>query len=332
MIHQFSFTFTLTAAAFLIEGICGYPRWLYDKIGHPVSWIGKFIACLEQNLNRDDFPWEWRRALGFAALAVLLLSCFLVASLFQFLFTDEGRPNSIAFCVAAAAVSTLIAQKSLYSHVDDVAVALKRKGLAAGRIAVGKIVGRNVQTLDESGISRAAIESLAENFADGVVAPVFWTVVFGLPGALLYKAINTADSMIGHRTARFEAFGFAAAKLDDLVNFVPARLTALMLCLATSTIRNGRMTDAWRTMLQDSGGHPSPNAGWPEAAAAGALSIRLGGPRIYGEEITKDAFIGSRNRDACAEDIGRALTLYRHACALTGLTLILGALIFTELH
>ncbi|HTV32594.1 MAG TPA: adenosylcobinamide-phosphate synthase CbiB [Methylocella sp.] len=332
MIQHFSFTFTLTAAAFLIEGICGYPSWLYNMIGHPVSWIGKLIAYLDQKLNCDDFPCGRRRALGFVALAVILLICFLAASLLQFLFSEDGRLDHVAFYVGAAAISTLIAQKSLYSHVDDVAAALKTEGLAAGRITISKIVGRNVQTLDASGISRAAIESLAENFADGVVAPVFWTIVLGASGGVLYKAINTADSMIGHRTARFEAFGYAAAKLDDLVNFIPARLTALMLCLAASTIRNAHPMDAWRTMLRDSGGHPSPNAGWPEAAAAGALSIRLGGPRIYGDEIIKDAFIGSGSRDACVDDIGRALTLYRRACALTGLALILGTLILAELN
>jgi adenosylcobinamide-phosphate synthase len=210
----------------------------------------------------------------------------------------------------------LIAQRSLHQHVADVATALEQCGVIAGRAAVAKIVGRDIDALDAAGIARAAIESLAENFSDGIAAPVFWMAIAGLPGAALYKAINTADSMIGHRTPRYAAFGWAAAKLDDLVNLPASRLSALLLVAAAALGKSASAAAAWRAVLRDASRHRSPNAGYPEAAMAGALGLSLAGPRIYGGVTIDDATMGDGRRDAIAADIRRALTLYRYADAI----------------
>jgi adenosylcobinamide-phosphate synthase len=212
--------------------------------------------------------------------------------------------------------STLIAQRSLYQHVANVRTAFAEGGLAEARQAVAMIVGRDPEQLDEAGVSRAAIESCAENFSDGVVAPVFWLALFGLPGILVYKAINTADSMIGHRTTRYENFGWAAARLDDLTNLAPARLAGGLLALAAPLVR-GSIAAAWRVMRRDATKHRSPNAGWPESAMAGALGLALAGPRIYGGTTVDDPFLNAEGRQAATpEDIGRALKVMLGACGV----------------
>jgi adenosylcobinamide-phosphate synthase len=210
----------------------------------------------------------------------------------------------------------MLAQRSLHRHVKAVATGLRSGGLAAGREAVAHIVGRNPQSLDEAGICRAAIESLAENFSDGVVAPALWIGVGGLPGGALYKAVNTADSMIGHRTPRHEAFGWAAARLDDLLNLPASRLSAVLMVGAAALMRGTSPRAAWAAVQRDAGRHRSPNAGWPEAAMAGALGLRLAGPRIYGVVPVPDAWMGNGRPEATPDDIFRALALYRRACLL----------------
>src|SRR5436305_5031697 len=216
---------TLTILAVLIELITGYPDWLLRSIGHPVTWMGRLIAVLERRWNREADAPARRRMFGLLAL-VVLLGVVAMATL-----AIQSALLTLPFGLIGAAIlaSTLIAQRSLHKHVARVADALERDGLRGGREAVSHLVGRDTETLDEAGIARAAIESLAENFSDGVVAPVLWLIIAGLPGAAIYKAINTADSMIGHRTERFEAFGFAAARLDDFVNIPASRLAALLL-------------------------------------------------------------------------------------------------------
>jgi adenosylcobinamide-phosphate synthase len=219
--------------------------------------------------------------------------------------------------VAVALIaSSLIAQRSLHRHVADVAAALESGGLEAGRAAVAHIVGRDTHNLDASAVARAAIESLAENFSDGVVAPVMWMIIGGLPGAALYKAVNTADSMIGHRTPRYAAFGWAAARFDDLVNLPASRLSAVLLVTAAAVTETTSAAEAWRAVRRDARRHRSPNAGWPEAAMAGALGLSLAGPRIYGGVTVDDAYMGDGRRDATVADILRALTLYRRADAI----------------
>ena len=222
--------------------------------------------------------------------------------------------GAIGLAVAVIMASSLLAQKSLDEHVSAVAVALENDGVVGGRSAVSHIVGRDPDALDEAGVSRAAIESLAENFSDGVVAPAFWLAVGGLPGIAIYKAVNTADSMIGHRTPRHEAFGWAAARLDDLINLPASRLSAMLLAGAAFFVPGASASHAWTTVRRDASHHRSPNAGWPEAAVAGALGLALAGPRHYGGTLVDDATMGKGGRRAAtAGDIRRALALYRVA-------------------
>jgi adenosylcobinamide-phosphate synthase len=305
----------------LVELCLGYPQALLRAIGHPVTWIGTSIALLDRRLNSTKSG----RTSGIIALLTLLVIVGSLTGIIQ----HELLKLPFGVLITALIGSTLIAQLSLYQHVRDVATALERDGLAAGRAAVAHIVGRDTEALDEAGVARAAIESLAESFSDGVVAPVFWMAVAGLPGAALYKAINTADSMIGHHSERYEHFGWASARLDDLINLPASRLSALLLITAAALRRDGTAAEAWRTVWFDAPRHRSPNAGYPEAAMAGALGLSLGGARAYDGELIEDATMGNGRWDASAADIRRALVLYRRADAiLIGLIAVLAALIF----
>ncbi len=306
-------TLPLALAALVIEAALGYPGGLYARIGHPVTWLGALIATLDRALNRDGDHPARRRAAGIAALATLLAVTLFAALLLVWLASPLGP---VALLPLALLASSLIAQRSLHEHVARVADGLETGGLDAGRAAVSLIVGRDPDRLDEAGVARAAIESLAENFSDGVVAPAFWLGLAGLPGIALYKAINTADSMIGHRSERHLAFGWAAARLDDLVNLPASRLSAVLLVAAAATDREADAAGAWRAVWRDAGRHRSPNAGWPEAATAGALGLRLAGPRVYGAVRVEDGWMGDGRAAAGAADIRRALALYRRACAL----------------
>jgi adenosylcobinamide-phosphate synthase len=313
-------TVALTFIAMLIELCLGYPVAVQRAIGHPVTWIGRLIAWLDRRLNRETAtPWA-RRAAGVAAILILLAVVGVIAGLLQ--STLLRLPFGIL--AAGLVASTLVAQRSLHRHVANVAAALEMGGVAAGRQAVAHIVGRDTEKLDGACVARAAIESLAENFSDAIVAPAFWMAIGGLPGAALYKAINTADSMIGHRSPRYEAFGWAAARLDDLVNLPASRLSALLLVAAAALSRNGSADAAWRAVCRDAAKHRSPNAGYPEAATAGALGLSLAGPRAYGGTLVEDAFMGDGRREADAADIRRALALYRTADAI--LLVVLGVL------
>ena len=316
--------FALTAAALTLEAILGYPAFLLRMIGHPVMWIGALIGATESRFNRQTSSPERQKLAGFVCL-IFWLACaavcgILVSGLCGRLFFGEA--------ILAVLASSLLAQRSLYEHVHAVADALERQGLVAGRRAVGQIVGRMTDDLDETAVARAAIESLAENFSDGVVAPALWLAVGGLAGALLYKTINTADSMIGHRTPRFINFGWASARLDDLVNLPAARLSALLLVLAAVVDSVASAREAWKAAWRDAPKHVSPNAGWPEAAIAGALGLKLGGPRVYGKDAVDGAFMGSGRAAATCEDIRRALTLFRRAAAVQIVGYAILALVF----
>ena len=303
----------------LIELCVGYPATLHRAIGHPVTWMGRLIAWLDRALNRETATPQARRAAGVVAVLILLA----IVGVLAFLVQSALLRLPFGIFAAALVASTLVAQRSLHRHVADVAAALETDGVAAGREAVAHIVGRDTEKLDAAGVARAAIESLAENFSDAIVAPVFWMAIGGLPGAALYKAINTADSMIGHRTPRHQAFGWAAARLDDLVNLPASRLSALLL-VAAAALSGNRAGTAWRAVRRDAGKHRSPNAGYPEAAMAGALGLSLAGPRVYGGAPVEDAFMGDGRREAEAADIRRALALYRAADAI--LIVLLGVL------
>jgi adenosylcobinamide-phosphate synthase len=302
----------LALLALLIELMAGYPEGLARSVGHPVMWMGRLIAWLDQRLNRDDADSETRRRAGAVAMLVLLGVVGGVAFLIE--WTLLLLP--LGFIVVALLASTLLAQRSLFMHVANVADALDEGGVDAGRMAVAQIVGRDTGSLDEAGIARAAIESLAENFSDGVVGPSFWMVIAGLPGAAVYKAINTADSMIGHRTKRHLDFGRTAAQLDDLINLPASRLSALLLAAAAFATKGASGPAAWQAMWRDGPKHASPNAGYPEAAMAGALGLALGGPRSYDGVGVDGALMGNGRREANAADIRAALELYSRADGL----------------
>jgi adenosylcobinamide-phosphate synthase len=311
----------LTLLALLIEAMVGYPDRLVRSIGHPVIWMGSLIAALERRWNRETMAPALRRTLG-AVAVVLLVGIVGVAA-----FLVERGLLILPFGLLGAGVlgSTLIAQRSLHQHVARVADALDA-GLASGREAVSHIVSRDTNALDEAGVARAAIESLAENFSDGVVGPVLWMIIAGLPGAAIYKAVNTADSMIGHRTARFQAFGWAAARFDDLLNLPASRLSALLIIAAAAVTKGTSASAAWRAVRRDARHHRSPNAGYPEAAMAGALGLALAGPRIYAGVHVDDAFMGNGRYAAKTNDIRAALGLYLRADAiLIGLVAMLAA-------
>jgi adenosylcobinamide-phosphate synthase len=323
--------FSLALAALVIEAIAGYPEPLFQATGHPVTWTGRLILFLEAHLNDAKASALRRRLAGALALALVLLVVGVLAVALTLLF-GLISPAPLGFFFLALAASTLLAQRSLDRHVSSVVQAIEQEGLISARLAVAKIVGRDTGALDRAGVARAAIESLAESFCDGVVAPALWIALLGLPGGALYKTINTADSMIGHLTQRYADFGFAAAKLDDLVNWPAARLSALWIGLAALLLPEGSAVGAWRCIKRDARSHISPNAGWPEAAMAGALSFRLGGPRIYAEKKgggrREDRWIGDGRPDLDAGDIRAALRLYRRAClvnwvAFAGLAFII---------
>jgi adenosylcobinamide-phosphate synthase len=311
----------LALAALGLEALVGYPAPLYRAIGHPVTWMGAWLAALEKRLNRAGPSFAARRTIGALALVLYLTPVALAADLASRLLTPIGM---LGFVILGLVASSLPAQRSLDTHVRAVADGLD-KGLDDGRRSVGLIVGRNPHVLDEAGVARAAIESLAENFSDGVVAPILWIALGGLTGGALYKAINTADSMIGYKDERHAAFGWSAARLDDLVNLPASRLAALWLVLAAILTPGADARSAARAVLRDPPKHRSPNAGWPEAAMAGALGLKLAGPRTYGETLVEDAFMGCGRGEANASDIRRALRLYRLACLLEALVLAIVA-------
>ncbi len=294
----------VATGALLVEAAIGYPDWLLHRIGHPVMWAGAAIAWLDRRLNRPA-----SRLRGVVAVAVLAALAGVPAWGVQ-AAALYWLPRPWAVAVLALAASSLLAQRSLWQHVAAVADGLGH-GLLAGRAAVAHIVGRDPESLDAPGVARAAVESLAENFSDGVVAPALWCALLGLPGIAVYKAINTADSMIGHRTPRYAAFGWAAARLDDGVNLPASRLAAVLLAAA-----GGHGGRSLRAVWRDAGHHRSPNAGWPEAAMAGALGLRLAGPRRYGATRVDDGWMGDGRAEADARDIRRGLAVYRRACVL----------------
>jgi adenosylcobinamide-phosphate synthase len=303
------------AVAMMLDALVGWPDGLFARIGHPVSWLGRLIDALDTRWNRDqDVPWM-RRTAGIAAALVVVVG---VSGLGWLLQTRLASGWNQVFVLGALAWP-LVALRSLHHHVSAVARPLGSGDVEAAREAVSMIVGRDPAKLDEAGIARAAIESLAENASDGIVAPVFWGVLFGLPGIAGYKAINTLDSMIGHRSRRHEFFGWGAARIDDLANFIPARLTGLLFALA-----GGEPKAAFTCMASDASKHRSINAGWPEAAMAGSLSVRLCGPRYYDGARADEPWLNESAREPIASDIGLALELYMRAMAgLAGLLVVL---------
>jgi adenosylcobinamide-phosphate synthase len=316
-----------TLLALLIEATAGYPERVLAAIGHPVIWFGGLIDRLDRALNRPERSSAFRKAAGFAALFVIV--GVPAAAAFTLQWTLLMLPYG--FVLVGVLASSLIAQRSLHQHVGRVADALDLEGLEGGRKAVSQIVGRDPQSLDEAGVARAAIESLAENFSDGIVAPVFWLAVGGLPAGAAYKAVNTADSMIGHKTERHRDFGYASARFDDLINLPASRLSALLIVAAAAMVDREAGWRAGQAAMRDARHHRSPNAGWPEAAMAGALDLSLAGPRVYDGVTVEDALMGNGRRDANASDIRAALDLYRRADFLLIAIVAVLALLVTAL-
>jgi adenosylcobinamide-phosphate synthase len=302
-----------------LDAVFGDPEALNRRQLHPVQLIGRVIAWADVRFNLESDTPGRRRNAGAWTTFGLLAGALILGHLVQTLLL--ALP--LGWLWLAIVMSTLIAQKSLFDHVAAVASGLETGGLGGGRLAVSRIVGRDPEALDQAGVSRAAIESLAENFSDGVVAPVFWAALFGLPGLLAYKVINTADSMIGHKNARHLHFGWAAARLDDLLNLIPARLSGVLICAAAWILPGADPVGAWRAMVRDARHHRSPNAGWPEAAFAGALGLAIAGPRVYHGERVEDHWMNEGGRPhAAAPDIRMALRLFVRACCAQAALLI----------
>ncbi len=273
------------------------------------------MGFLERKLNRENRSQMDRAARGiFVVFVVAGLSAAVgwgVAWLTQ--------NHDFGWIVELFLVTALLAQRSLFDHVSAVGNALAKEGVESARRQVAHIVGRQTSELDEFGVARAALESCAENFCDGVVAPVFWYVLFGFPGLLVYKAVNTMDSMIGYKTERYRAFGMAAARTDDVMNLIPARLAGLFIVFASVFTPTVKPLKSLKVMLRDSRLHPSLNAGWPEGAMAGALGISLAGPRRYAERVVDDPWIGDGSPRATHKDIAKGLYLYIVACLINAM-------------
>ncbi len=296
----------IALAALAVDIAIGWPAAVYARIGHPVGGFARWIGFAETRWNRASSAFATRRAAGILVLVMLI--AITIAAAAAAVSTARSVLGPFAWISIGLMAAPGLAIRSLYDHVVPIAQALERGDIDAARYRVAMIVGRDVAALDETGIARAAIESLAESVCDGVVAPLFWLVVAGLPGLWAYKAINTADSLIGHREDRWRAFGWAAARTDDVANLLPARLSGVLLCVVG--------LGGWRTMWRDAGNHASPNAGWPEAAMAGVLSLKLAGPIAYDGVSVAKPYIGDGRADATAADLHAALGIYRRACIL----------------
>jgi adenosylcobinamide-phosphate synthase len=302
----------LLAAGLAIDALFGDMPALFGRIPHPIVVVGRAIAFFDRKLNRDIRSEESRHVRGIITVAVLVGG----AAALGWSIKRLCHGSLAGMAVEILLIAILVAQRSLFDHVTAVARALTGGGLLAGRNAVRHIVGRVPASLDTHGVARAAIESLAENFSDGVVAPVFWYLVLGLPGLFAYKMANTLDSMIGHQTPHYRSFGWAAARFDDFANLAPARISGVLIAAAAFFARDGRPSRAVAIMLRDGRKHRSPNAGWPEGAMAGALGLALAGPRRYAEGVVADPWVGEGTARAAPADIGRALILYKNACLI----------------
>ena len=302
--------------AMAVDVAIGWPDAIYRRIGHPVTWIGALIRWLDTKMNRETDPRSFRRAMGAMAAAIVIG----VAALIGHVVQSQLAGGWVAVVGIGVLAWPLVALRSMHDHVAAVARPLISGDLPGARHAVSMIVGRDPSALDTPAVARAALESLAENTSDGIIAPLFWGAVFGLPGIAAYKAINTLDSMIGHRTPRHNEFGWASARIDDLINLAPARLTGVLFALASR-----RPAASLGVMWRDASQHRSPNAGWPESALAGALDIRLSGPRAYHNHIAEEPWLNAAAPDPTPPDVLRGLALYRRAMAGAAVLLAVGA-------
>lgn len=313
--------FVILFCAIILDMLVGDPDWLWRKYTHPIVWFGRFTGYLDKKLNLTGLSNRRRKINGIVTIAALVLSALVFGILSVMLISQLGLFGQL---VEIVIVAIFIAQKSMSDHVGKIIKPLKDGDIAGARTAVSMIVGRDTTQLDESSISRATIESMSENFSDGVVAPIFWFAILGLPGLFAYKMINTADSMLGHMTEKYQDFGWASAKLDDLVNWLPARLSTLFIIIA-SVFGSGTAAalKAINVVLQDAKLHRSPNAGWPEAAMAGVLNVALAGPRTYAEYKVDDAYMNATGRrKLMVGDVILAKTVFWSACLIEAFVIL----------
>lgn len=299
-------------AALILDWIVGDMRWLFRRLPHPVAMVGGLIGLLERKLNRLERGETNRIVRGFVVVVIIVGLCAASGAAIE----RAAAMHPFGWAAELVLVVLMLAQRGLAGRVLEVGRHLKRREEVEARAALRHLVSRDPDRLDRHGVARSAIESLAENFSDAVVAPAFWYLVLGLPGLFAYKAINTLDSMIGYRTERYAAFGMTAARLDDAANWIPARLSGLIVVIAAVFAPTGRPAAALATMWKEARKHPSPNAGWPEAAMAGALDFALGGPRHYPGERTETVWIGGGRARLTGGDVTRAVTVFAIACAV----------------
>ena len=307
--------------AIVLDMLVGDPDWIWRKVPHPVVWFGQVISTLDRYLNRIRDDRQTRKNFGALAVFIMLAIAMLAGLIFSYVF---GYMGVIGFAIEIVIVAISIAQKSMSDHIKNIIAPLSSGDIEGARYAVSMIVGRQTSAMNASDVTRSSIESLAENFSDGVVAPVFWYALFGLPGILMYKMLNTADSMIGHKTVEYEDFGWASAKLDDLANWLPARLSALLIAVAARiSIGPKSFKDAIWTVLNNASLHRSPNAGWPETAMAGALGIVLSGPRSYGDKITHEPYLNPTGRlELTHLDLEKSCKLFWLSCILEAVFIV----------
>ncbi len=307
--------------AILLDWIIGDPRWL----PHPVEVMGTSIRLLDSNFNCMEYSPKHRKFLGFLSVLIVIGLWTIIGWFINYVIGSFPY----GWLAELVMVALLIAQRSMINHCIQVIHSLKYGGISEGRKAVALIVGRNTDALDKHGVARATIESCAESYSDGVVAPIFWYLTLGLPGLLIYKAVNTMDSMIGHKNIHYQDFGMCAARLDDILNWIPARIAGFLMATAGFFVPGAHPIKGFRTMLRDSKKHISPNAGWPESACAGALDLSLLGPRIYQGHHTKLVWLGDGRKNAEVRDIKRMLVLFIIACLLATLLIVL---IYISIH
>lgn len=291
--------------AIIFDALIGDPQYIYNKVKHPVTWMAKLLMCGEGYLNKPEYSLLAKRTLGL----ILISTCSAIVFFLFYIIQNAVLETVIPELLVGLIASIFLAFRSLLEHVNDVKHALAESDLENSRKLLAKIVGRDTTNLSPNGVSRALIETLSENFSDGFVAPVFWFLIAGLPGIATYKMINTADSMIGNRSERFLHFGWATAKVDDFVNFIPARVTAALLAFAALITRKGKFSNGIKTAFKYSNLHASPNAGWPEAMMAGLLNVKLGGPRAYSNGNIKDAVWLGKGSTATIKHIKKAITI-----------------------
>lgn len=313
--------FIILFSAIVLDMLVGDPDWIWRKYTHPIVWFGRAVGHIEKKLNFSLLTNNQRKIRGVLALACLVSGAVILGLLFVSVLSRVGFFGQILEIII---IAIFIAQKSMSDHVERVIKPLRENNIEEARTSVSMIVGRDTKQLDESSISRATIESMSENFSDGVVAPIFWFAILGLPGLFAYKMINTADSMLGHMTEKYQDFGWASAKLDDLVNWLPARLSSLLIILSgvfrgeTNTILS-----ASKVILRDAKQHRSPNAGWPEAAMAGVLGVALAGPRTYAEYSVDDAYMNETGRQKLTfNDVKSAKIVFWTACLIEVLVVL----------